>query len=155
VTLPAHDVPLRDLLEDAAGKVEDGRDRDIAVEIVGVEDGQIVSGDRTRLTAALAALLRAVVREQTEPGRVLMEVAERDADGRRVAAIGIARDTELPGQAEPALEAALNETRGGMGLSLPIARRVIARHGGRVWSSAGGRLMGTVALWLPLKEKRS
>jgi signal transduction histidine kinase len=155
VKLASQDVPLRGLLDEAVACIEDGRDREVRVEVQGAADGESVNGDRTRLTAALTALVRGVVREQTEPGRVLVDVAVTELDGRRTAAIGIARDRDLPQLAQNAPLAELNEFRGGMGLSVPIARRVIARHGGRVWSSAGGRHMGAVAVRLPLKETRS
>lgn len=154
--LASQDMPLRGLLDEVAAQVEDGRDREVRVEVQGpAADGEIVSGDRTRLAAALAALVRGIVREQTEPGRVLVDVGVAQLDGRRVAAIAIGRDTELSRLAEPTPEASLNEFTGGLGLSVPIARRVIARHGGRVWSSSGGRQMGVVAVRLPLKEIRS
>jgi signal transduction histidine kinase len=43
-----------------------------------------------------------------------------------------------------------DEKRGGLGLALPIARRVIERHRGRIWSPAGGRAAAIVSL--PLAE---
>jgi signal transduction histidine kinase len=43
-----------------------------------------------------------------------------------------------------------DEQRGGLGLALPIARRVIERHRGRIWSPAGGRAAAIVSL--PLSE---
>ena len=154
VKLASQDVPLRGLLDEVVGQVEDGRDLQVIVEVQGATEGEVVRGDRARLAAALAALVRGVVREQTEAGRVLVDVEVSQLDSGRTAAILIGRDAELPHLAELA-DGSLNEFRGGMGLSVPIARRVIARHGGRAWSSSGGRHMGAVAVRLPLKEIHS
>jgi signal transduction histidine kinase len=43
-----------------------------------------------------------------------------------------------------------DEWRGGLGLALPVARRVIEKHGGAVWSAAGANGRATAALRLPL-----
>ena len=52
-------------------------------------------------------------------------------------------------------DARFNEYPGGIGLGLPIARRVIEQAGGRIWSSAEGRQLGVVTVLLPLKESLS
>jgi signal transduction histidine kinase len=154
-TLAAEDLSLGSVLEDAASRVDDGRERDVTVEIAARDNGVTISGDRKRLTAALAALLRAVVREQTEAGRVLMDVNVDDSGGRRTAVIRIGRPDDATGAIDTAPDSELNEFKGGLGLSVPIARRVIDRHGGRVQSSAGRKMVGSVAVWLPLKETHS
>ena len=48
-----------------------------------------------------------------------------------------------------------NEYPGGIGLGLPIARRVIEQAGGRVWSTEQERRLGVVTILLPLKESLS
>jgi signal transduction histidine kinase len=154
-TLAAEDVSLHAVLEDAASRVDEGRERDVTVEIAAGDNGATVSGDRRRLTAALAALLRAVMREQTEAGRVLMDMNVDDGGNQRTAVIRIGRADDNTGIIDTMPDGELNEFKGGLGLSVPIARRVIDRHGGRVLSSAGGRMMGSVAVWLPLKETHS
>ena len=152
--IAAEDVPLQSVLEDAAARVDDGREHDVTIEIAAGDNGVTVPGDRRRLTAAVTALLRAVVREQIEAGRVLMDVRVDDSGGHPTAVISIGR-TDDATEAHDVPAAELNEFKGGLGLSVPIARRVIDRHGGRVLSSAAGRMIGSVAVWLPLKETQS
>jgi len=45
---------------------------------------------------------------------------------------------------------AFDEWRGGLGLALPVARRVIEKHGGTVWCASGPNARATAALRLPL-----
>jgi signal transduction histidine kinase len=47
--------------------------------------------------------------------------------------------------------APFDEWRGGMGLALPVARRVIDAHGGALWSAEGGHSKAACALRLPLR----
>jgi hypothetical protein len=45
----------------------------LRVELQGANQPLVVSGDRTRLSAALTSLLHAAVREQGDPGVVMMD----------------------------------------------------------------------------------
>ncbi|HXE80333.1 MAG TPA: HAMP domain-containing sensor histidine kinase [Vicinamibacterales bacterium] len=153
VTLRRQDVALRELLEGIVAEAEEGRDRGVKVAF-SAEGDTIVVGDRVRLRTALSSLLLAVLREQTAAGEVAVTLGVREAQGRPMAAIAIGRDVE-PDRLFAASNATLDEFRGGLGLALPIARRIIDRHGGRVWSSGNGRLIGPVAVVLPLRENRS
>jgi hypothetical protein len=96
-------------------------------------DGAPLTGDRQRLTAAFGAFFRALLREQ--PSAVTM-VAERRLvrhDHSTSATVIIAREADVQ-RAYDAAPRPFDEHRGGVGLALPIARRVIERHGGRLWS---------------------
>ena len=57
---------------------------------------------------------------------------------------------------EPAYErepGPFDDRRGGLGLALPLARRVIERHGGRLWAPADEALgRGSAIVSLPLSR---
>jgi signal transduction histidine kinase len=149
-------VPLGPLLDEVAGQVREGRDRGVSLARRGDVSSATVDGDRGRLKSALEALATAVLREQTETTEVVLQAGVEEHQGRRMAVLTIGRD----GVADMLMQtggpgARLNEFRGGLGLALPIARRVIEQAGGRIWSSAAGRTLGAVAVLLPLKETAS
>jgi signal transduction histidine kinase len=48
-----------------------------------------------------------------------------------------------------------DEKRGGLGLALPLARRIIEGHGGRLWSPSGGDdalTRGSAVISLPIRS---
>lgn len=139
-------------VSDAAGGVVEGRDRGVGIEVRGAAAGAPVAGDEARLSAAIGAILRAVAREQ--PGPCTVAVERRLAplgNGTTSAVIVIAADAAVQ-SAHEAPAGAFDEFRGGLGLALPIARRVIELHGGRVWSPAGSGPRGAVLMSVPLSE---
>lgn len=129
--LPREPVDLAPLLEEVATQAEPGHSG-ATTAFNGAGRELPVRGDRTQLKAAFDAFVRAVLREQIDPVTIVVSASCPDASIVRVV---IARDDEAPALAgRPA--APFDEFRGGIGLVLPIARRVIERHGGRVWSPA-------------------
>ncbi|MGH9331639.1 MAG: hypothetical protein ACRD09_14460, partial [Vicinamibacterales bacterium] len=86
-------------------------------------------GDAARLGAALAALMRCVQREL--PTATSIVVGRQSRPGSTVVAIGTADTVSVLADADEG-GPAFDELRGGMGMSLPLARRVIERHGGRL-----------------------
>jgi signal transduction histidine kinase len=93
----------------------------------------ILQGDPARLRAALTAIVRCVQRETvssngivvkrtSQPGWISIAVGKADAAAALAAAGG-------PASSDPAR---FDELRGGMGVALPVARRVVERHGGRL-----------------------
>ena len=145
-------IPLSGLLEDATRGLDAGNDGAPPVARTGRPDRMTVEGDRRLLTGALAAIVRAVVREQGGSARVAVDVASRHHEGRPFAAIAVGREGALEAVHNGGPDARFNEYPGGLGLGLPIARRVIEQAGGRVWSTEQHRRLGVVTILLPLKE---
>lgn len=119
-----------------------------AVSLSGDDGGAEIEGDRTRLKAAFGTIVRAVAREQTVPVVVNRRLS---VEGGHPAAIVIAGPVEAS-DADLLPRARLDEQRGGLGLALPIARRILVHHGGEVWSPAGDggqAVRGTIVVRLP------
>jgi signal transduction histidine kinase len=133
-------VPLRQeafdlfaVLREVAGETHEADDRGVQLKTRGASSGAPVQGDLVRIHGALGALLRAALREQPDKATVVADCRLTRDGAAKTAVIVIAKDDEV----EAALTASpfhFDEKRGGLGLALPIARRVIERHGGRVWS---------------------
>ena len=90
-------------------------------------------GDRGHLKSAFEAFLRAVLREQIDEIPIVAQLDHRPDGTLRIA---IAKEAQFAATLERP-EAPFDEFRGGIGLVLPTARRIIELHDGRVWSPAG------------------
>ncbi len=115
----------------------------------------VVRGDAGRLKQALAALLAVILRER---GRRLLEVcgfvSREHGSARAVIALG---DPGIASRRHEILahrRAAFDRWRGGTGMSLPIAYRIVEAHGGSVWSLPG-ELHAACALSVPLAKGSS
>jgi signal transduction histidine kinase len=120
------------LIREVAADVHEASDRGVRLTVRGDAAGAPVIADRTRLSSAFQAFFRAILREQ--PGEVTV-VAECRRGPDRTAVVVVARDSDVQ-RSYDASATAFDEKRGGLGLALPIACRVIERSGGRVWSPA-------------------
>ena len=125
-------VDLRALAGEAIGALPSMPDRDVSVELQPGTDPASVQGDATRLRAALTSLIVALRRELVTTDRLVVRVSSTQANNAPVVTIAIGDEEQLPlmGGADPATLPRFDEWRGGSGLSLAVARRVIGQHGG-------------------------
>ena len=144
------------LVGEAAEQVHEARDREVRLDVRGEAGAAPAQGDAVRLRSAFDAVFRAILREKGGPSTVIAERRLATVDGRTAAVIVIAED----GDEQTVYDSApgvFDEKRGGLGLALPLARRVIEGHGGRIWSPAARgdddqMARGSAVISLPVTE---
>jgi K+-sensing histidine kinase KdpD len=135
ITMSRKKIDLFPLVAEVAKSVHEAEEREVIFEVRGQTVGALMAGDQDRLRAAFAAIFRAVLREKAGPCTV---VADRRLvkNGTESSAVVVVADETAVLTAYNAPAASFDEKRGGVGLSIAIARRVIEAHGGRIWSPA-------------------
>jgi signal transduction histidine kinase len=146
VSMASQETDLFVMAANAAGGVQEPAEHGVHLEVRGQNTGAPMKGDRDRLEAAFAAVFHAIVREKVGPCTVVVDRRLVEEGGRRSAVIVVAEASAVQA-AYDAPPGSFDEKRGGVGLSLPLARRVIEAHRGRLWSPAvsgsGGSGRGT------------
>lgn len=138
------------LIAEAVAALPPVTDRDVNVTLQNGAPDAAVQADGARLKAALGSVLYALRRELVTSTELLVRVARATEDGRALLRISIADDEHIDSvasAAQPAL-GGFDEWRGGCGLSLALARRIVNRHEGSVWSPAADPKAGAV-MFLP------
>ena len=144
-------------IDEVARNVHEARDRDVQLQLGGRSAGAIINGDRQRLMTAFGAFFRALVREQPAAVTMLADRRLVTTDDTTRAIVVIAKDADVQ-RAYDAVPQRFDEHRGGVGLSLPIARRVVERAGGQVWAPTPADdtdrgLRSAVIVSIPLAEQ--
>ena len=131
---------LQTILQDAIAKLPALPDREVAVTVETDGSPAPLSADPVRLGQALGSVVAALRRELIGDEALVVR-QQRSADGYEIL-IG-EPDTISALNAEPADARGLfDEWRGGVGLSLMVARRVIEAHGGALYGAPEGRKAG-------------
>ncbi|MBI4475996.1 MAG: HAMP domain-containing histidine kinase [Acidobacteria bacterium] len=155
ITLRRVEISLFSLVAQVAASVHEGADRGVRLEVRRPSEDAVVVGDPDRLRTTLAALLTAVLREKADSTLVVANCTIQDVVGHgRVASVVIADASELQSLSEirPPVWDVFEQWRGGLGMSLPIADRIVTAHGGRLWSPTGDRARSAAALTIPIPE---
>jgi light-regulated signal transduction histidine kinase (bacteriophytochrome) len=122
----------------AVADTPDGSDPDRIVEVELTTDpgSALILGDAPRLKTALTSLLLGIRREVATNDRLLVRARLGTYQGKPASWIAIAEADHIErlAAASPESLVTFNEWRGGSGLTLPFARRIIDGHDGAIWS---------------------
>jgi signal transduction histidine kinase len=121
------------LVEELASGMHEGRDRGVTIQVKSQDGPLMVVGDRRQLGEAVKALFRASLRERGDPGVVVAEMSR--LPGAEPAALLVVGDEPFRRALRAKMDTEFDSWRGGLGVTLPIASRVVAAHGGMLWST--------------------
>jgi signal transduction histidine kinase len=151
-TFNRRDLNLRELLHQVTDALPPPTERDIKVELETASGRATVAGDAARLSGAFTSLILGLRRELVRSDRLLIRESVRQLNGTKVSWIAIGDEGRIDSLSTAELPelTTFDEWRGGCGLSLAIARRIITAHDGEIWSPADAPKAGA-ALAIPLK----
>jgi len=115
-------------------------DREVHLDLQ-LPDGEApITGDSTKLAQAIGAVIAALRRELVTSDRLVVRVLRRSHDGNVFYDILVAENSAIDALESEPLDSAttFDEWRGGVGLSLINARRILAAHGGGIHAPADG-----------------
>ena len=147
VTFDRNTVEVLRLFREVAAELPPLPDRQVAIDVQG--DEEEIQGDAVRLKSAFASVLVALRRELVTSDRLAVHVDRAADDGRPAVRVTIGESDRLRERltAGASALAPFDEWRGGNGLSLTNARRVIEAHSGRLCGTRdGGKAFATILL---------
>jgi signal transduction histidine kinase len=145
---------LSEIVELAKPLAEAGK---VTLELHLSSNAPAVHGDRESLKQAITNLVSNAIRYNREGGTVVIDTREQGNDGIveiRDTGIGISRD-DLPFIFDEFFRVKSNETRhlSGTGLGLPIAKRIVEAHNGRIQVNSELGKGTTFSIFLPKAQQ--
>ena len=126
-------------------------EKGLALQLDGRDAPISVTGDRARLTQALANLVDNALKYTPAPGRVSVTAAADDSGATVVVedtGVGIASD-ELPRIWERLYRGDRSRSQPGLGIGLSLVRAIVEAHGGRVSVESRPGHGSRFRVWLP------
>jgi K+-sensing histidine kinase KdpD len=119
-------------------------DREVTIDLQLGSDSAPISADTARLIDALKWILWALRRELVTADRLLVRERPTIYDGTPAYELQIGDEETLAALEAEGLDGRVlfDEWRGGCGLTLPVARRILNAHDGRIWGAPEGRKAG-------------
>jgi signal transduction histidine kinase len=141
-------VDVQTILADTIRDLPELPDRTVSIDLMVDEDVPPagVQGDPVRLKAAFSAILNALRREIVASDRLSVRLQTTTYEDRPVLRILIGEAVRIDQLASltPADLGTFDEWRGGNGLALPAARRIIETHGGHITSPSDDGKAGAI-----------
>jgi signal transduction histidine kinase len=131
IRLASQPVDLVSLIKEVVEQTDEASDRDVHLVLRSDGHAAMTSGDAARLRKAFDAVFRCVLREKPGPVTVAADCRRGKVDGVDCLLVVVADESSID-QALARARRPFIESRGGMGLALPLARRIIEGHHGRL-----------------------
>jgi signal transduction histidine kinase len=131
-------IDVTSMLNDVIAAVGAEPEREVRITLKNEAAGSAVHGDPVKLRKAIGSVIWALRREMMTNDELIVHLKRELDAGKRQLRISVGDEQRIGAlsRAELGQLVRFHEWRGGCGYRLPIARRIIAAHQGRLWSPA-------------------